>query len=47
MKTNLKLTINIKVSNLNKYELYVEVDIIKCNSPRCTNEVNYDSLNYF
>jgi hypothetical protein len=28
IKTNLKLTINIKVSNFNKYELYMEVDII-------------------
>jgi len=47
IKTNLKLTINIKASNFNKYELYMEVDIIKPNNPRYANEVNYDSLNNF
>jgi hypothetical protein len=47
IKTNLKLTINIKASNFNKYELYMEVDIIKPNNPRCAIEVNYDSLNNF
>jgi len=47
IKTNLKPTINIKVSNFNKCELYMEVDIIKTNSPQCANEVNYDSLNNF
>jgi hypothetical protein len=33
IKTNLKITINIKVSNFNKCELYMEVDIINPNSP--------------
>jgi len=47
IKTNLKITINIKVSNFNKCELYMEVDIIKPNSSQCANEVNYDSLNNF
>jgi hypothetical protein len=47
IQTNLKLKTYIKVSNFNKYELYMEVDIIKLNSPRCANEVNYDSFNNF
>jgi hypothetical protein len=47
IQTNLKLKTNIKVSNFNKYELYMEVDISKLNSPWCANEVNYDSFNNF
>jgi hypothetical protein len=47
IKINPKLTINIKVSNFNIYELSMEVDIIKPNSPQCVTEVNYDSLNNF